>query len=404
MVRYDMIRRPPRGARRRKAFNPLDFEYVEHSDERSDEEGVRYGGYDPISNPSHSSHPENNISFQEVSFRGMMQVLKRCLNHPTDLVLAFDCSGNSQTSQQNQQVWDVLFPAVEKLLTVEPTVRRFGLYVTGGTSELAFPLQSLGTKDDTKQHLLAQWQELRNFGVSPLSSLALAVDIVGHGRFLAVKTFSFQSRNDLYGLIINNWSSAHVEADSLPTASEGCTSEDTIQKSHVSSDDESLDESKYDMVPYDDDGESWKDVGSDDFLDHASAHESWDDVSDVSSVMSLDNTQNLYSYADMVRFGAKRNSREIPKALRHLSVPDVGSKTSDLENPLPSIIEDSVCFVLNDHDLRQQFLDLQESFDELLDHRMEPAASPDAYDAKYERRGRMGGTRPDGAFRWKRFK
>jgi hypothetical protein len=394
-------RRPPRGVRRRTAFTDLDCEYLEHSEERSDEEGYGYGGYDPISNPSDSIHPENDNSFQEISFRGMIQVLKQSRNHPADLVMAMDCSGNSHTALQNQQVREALYPAVEKVITSAHNVRRFGLYVTGA-SELVFPLQSLVWNDDSQQHLLSQWRELRDSNVSPLSSVALAVDIVGVGRFIAVKTWSFQNRTDLYRLIVSNWSSGQADMDSLPISTEATLSEVSIQKSHVSLDDESLDESKYDLVQDDhEDVESWRDVGSDDWEDHDSVQESWDAVSDVDSVMSLDDRQELYSYADIVRFGVKPSSKESPNALQYLSVPDLGSKTPSTRNPLPSIIEDSVSFMANDPDLRQQFVDLQVSIDLLLDHGVEP---PALIDAKYERRGRRGGARSDGTIRWKRFK
>jgi hypothetical protein len=403
MVRFDMRRKPPRGVRRRTAFTDLDCEYFEHSDEIWNEERYGYGGYDPSLNPNHNSHHHENNYFQEISMRGMLQVLKRCRNRPADLVMAMDCSGNAQTALQNRKVWDALLPTVEKLITAAHTVRRFGLYVTGAT-EMVFPPQSLVSDIDTKEHLLAQWRELRDSNVAPLSSFALAVDIVGVGRFMAVKTISFQNRTDLHHWIVGNWSTEPEETVSPPAAPEAApsVSEDSVPKNHVSLDEESLDESKYDMVQVEDD-ESWRDEGLEDWVDHASTQESWDGVSDVDSVLSLDDVQELYSYADMVRFGLHPDSQARQKALHHLAVPDLGSKNASTDH-LPSILEDSVDLIVDDRDLRQQFLDLQEGIDLLLDRDLESAHSIDAFDAKYERRGRQGGARSDGTIRWKRFK
>jgi hypothetical protein len=336
--------------------------------------------------------------------RGMLQVLKKYCHHKAevDMFLAMDFSGNASSELQNHQVQKTLFPAVEKTIAQAHNWPRFGLVVTGAL-ELVFPMQSLYSDDDTKQHLLAKWMAMCG-SVGHLSSMAIALDIVGVGRVIAVKKISFQNRTDLQSLILGNWTERLEDELITHQLTAEPSAEDFVQTSHVSSEDVT-EESYYDKFQDDDDDDqSWKSDGSDDWVNHSSVQESWDGLSDLDSVTSLDDVY-LFSYADMLRYGRKADlsAKATQDAIHHLYVPEMGTKTTNTK-PLPSIMEDSVSLIVSDHDLRQKFLSLHESINLMLDQEKEPADLIDAFDAKYERRGRKGGTRSDGKTRWKRYK
>jgi hypothetical protein len=233
-----------------------------------------------------------------------------------------------------------------------------------------------------------------------LCSVSLAIDLEKTGRLVAEKKVSFTHRVDLKSLIMNNWCDRFVNQD--PFSNEVASSELLHTDSYdneTTNDTQSLSNSTYELVEQDeglstesnydmvtasgqDECDSWITNASDYSI--AVNMYTWDELSDVDSVISMDTVN--YSYADIVRLGSI------------LSV-DTKKYSSNLHK-----IDEDKKVNLEDSQLWQHFWKLEDFIDYEAD--LNDALEPyvDDFDVKYKRRGRMSGIRPDGKLRWKRYK
>jgi hypothetical protein len=389
--------------RKRKNLRPKLF-YPDIDETEEDGHGLDYSSDEPTCEFYENScfASDDPHSFHEVTFRQLLPIIRNARNREKllGIFLALEFSGNSKTAQDGKQISETLFQSIEKIIRVARPFERVGYIIIGATTENISPLR-LFTSDNVKNKAISELHSVRDDIKGSLCSVSVAIDLEKTGRLVAEKKISFTHRIDLKSLIMNNWCDGSVNQDpfSIEVASSELLHTDSYEN-ETNNDTQSLNNSTYELVEKDeglstesnydmltasgqDECESWITNASDYSI--AVNMYTWDELSDVDSVISLDTVN--YSYADMVRLGSL------------LSV-----DTKKYSSILHKIDEDKKVN-LEDSQLWQHFWKLEDFIDYEADlsDSLEPYVD-DVFYVKYKRRGRMSGIRPDGKLRWKRYK